>query len=121
MRVASANCGWSGTVMTSLALRISTPKPLIPGTHAAPRACSALSPNPEESARKWDVGEQSSKCQKPKPPVSDPPSSLPEGMPPSPTGPVEVPVELPETEVVPDETEPLANDPDATTVPEDAT
>ena len=51
----------------SLALRIWTPWPLIPGTHAAFSACCAFAPKPDESIRKCEVGEQSSKCQKPNP------------------------------------------------------
>ena len=49
----------------SLALRICTPWPLMPATQSALSACCALAPKPDESARKCEVGEQSSKCQKP--------------------------------------------------------
>src|SRR6185312_6467818 len=63
--------------MTSLALRIWTPWLLIPGTQSALSACWALAPNPEESARKCEVGEQSSRCQKPNPPLSGLPPSTP--------------------------------------------
>src|SRR5450432_4469040 len=59
----------------SLAERNSTPWPLMPATQSAFNACCALAPKPEESAKKCDFGEQSSKCQKPKlPPL---PGSLP--------------------------------------------
>ena len=75
------NWGSSGTCTTSLALRNSTPRPLIPGTQSAFRACWAVGPSPDESTRKWLVGEQSSKCQEPNPP--DSPPSVAGGGPPS--------------------------------------
>src|SRR5579883_1497743 len=73
--------------MTSLADRFWTPRPLIPGTHDAPSACCALAPSPDESTRKFDVGEQSSKCQKPNPPEGPPSTPPSASTPPSPTEP----------------------------------
>src|SRR5438105_3074324 len=55
-----------------------TPRPEMPLTQDPWRACWALAPSPEESTRKFDVGEQSSKCHCPKPPggpaSTEPPS-----------------------------------------------
>src|SRR5579859_7905266 len=87
IRFVTVNCGSSGTWTRSLTLRIATPRPLIPGTQAAFRACCALAPSPEESARKWEVGEQSSKCHWPNadapgPPSVNAPPSSPIGPPP---------------------------------------
>ena len=42
-----------------------TASPLIPGTQVPFSACCALAPFPDESMRKLEEGEQSSKCQKP--------------------------------------------------------
>src|SRR6185312_1146836 len=76
--------------MMSLPLRIWTPWPDKPGTQAALSGCVALAPNPEESIRKCEVGEQSSKCQKPEPPP--PPEMPPDPIcPPKPEPPVATP------------------------------
>ena len=60
----------------SLVVANFTPRPLIPGTHVLFKACCALKLLPEESIKKFDLGLQSSNCQKPlgpKPPM--PPSN----------------------------------------------
>src|ERR1700733_3159484 len=56
----------------SFADRNCTPSPLMPGTHDAFSACWAVAPSPDESMRKCDLGEQSSKCHCPN--VLGPPS-----------------------------------------------
>src|SRR6478735_6968264 len=62
----------------------------MPATHAAFSACCALAPSPEESTKKCELGEQSSKCQRPNPPsepgLPSPPSPSP-ASPPLPTAP----------------------------------
>src|SRR5881394_2983837 len=59
------NCGSSGTCTTSFTFVNCTPRPLMPGTQELFSACCALKLLPEESIKKLDCGEQSSKRQKP--------------------------------------------------------
>src|SRR6478735_1269609 len=87
----------------SFAERKFTPLPLIPATQSALSACCAFAPRPDESIKKCDVGEQSSKCQKPKPPSvpgSVEPAS-PIGPPPKPAFPLPPVLDLPPTPVPP--------------------
>src|SRR6478609_1853361 len=87
----------------SFAERKFTPLPLIPATQSALSACCAFAPRPDESIKKCDVGEQSSKCQKPKPPSvpgSVEPAS-PIGPPPKPAFPLPPVLDLPPIPVPP--------------------
>src|SRR6266536_2313396 len=64
------------------------PRPLIPGTQELFSACCAVAPFPDESMRKCDVAEQSSKRQNPDGPPTTPPSTP--KLPPTPAVPVPV-------------------------------
>src|SRR6266542_3139127 len=113
------NWGSSGTCTTSFTFANPTPRPLMPGTQEPPRACCALKLLPEESIKKFDRGEQSSKRQKPLGP--DPCGPPSEELPPNPLSANEPP-----DPIVPPPPEPpapppsIGGDPESTMMPPSA-
>src|SRR5262245_41711114 len=86
----TVNCGWSAIWTMSFLSPNLTASPLIPGTQLRLSACCAWAPFPDESMRKFELGEQSSKRQNPDGPLGPtPPSNEP--LPPEPPAPAKLP------------------------------